>query len=97
MSEDSRWDVNDFAISEWDEGDDVLGELRYWASDKQGEDEPIRDIEFIVELVHEIERQQTENIRLEDETKAWRYKHGYVTTELPLISPPQPFYMEAES
>ena len=63
----SRWDVDDYAISEWDENgdvsvDDVLGRLRYWASGKQGEPESIRDIEFIVELVHEIEQLQTDLI-----------------------------------
>ena len=52
--------------------------------------------DFIIELVHEIKRLQTENIRLEDEAKMWRYKYGYVTTKPPFMSPPQPFYMEPE-
>ena len=97
MSEDNRWNVDltdemSQPITVFDGAlHGLIDDADFWGNYGAFE---IRD--FITKLVHEIERQQTENIRLEDEAKAWRYKHGYVTTELPLMSPPQPFYMEAE-
>ena len=43
-----------------------------------------RKEEVIIELVHEIERLEGENIRLRDEAAMWKHKHGYVTTEMPV-------------
>ena len=54
-------------------------------------------LDVITELVHEIERLEGENIKLRDEADMWRYKHGYVTTEMRVSMPQtQPFYMEYE-
>ena len=54
-------------------------------------------LDVITELVHEIERLEGDKIKLRDEADMWRYKHGYVTAEMPVDRPrPQPFFMEAE-
>jgi hypothetical protein len=44
-----------------------LAIIRYWGNPKFNDPGCVRDIDFITELVHEIERLQTQVISLEDE------------------------------
>ena len=68
-----RWFVDDINPDVWDDGFDTwevpngpFSGIRWWA-EHQDEDEEVRkeamaEIDFIMELVHEIERLQAENI-----------------------------------
>ena len=91
MSEDSRWEVGGQNPSHWDWAHNYIlinsrrSFHRFSAIEPQ-EAESV--IDFIVELVHEIERLQTEAIELQDEADMWRHKHGYVTTVMPVYVGP---------
>lgn len=106
MSENSsRWDVGysynwseawpsfSFALLELVNSADVNTDMI--DKDKLHSSEAGDILDFIIELVHEIERLQTENLRLADVDKH-RAQLEHSVIKLAGISKPQPFHMWVE-